>query len=533
MNTTTSLPKILRAMQAMRRDDRGTMTLALVLVTFVLIFAAIAATTAATQIVSNRAEATSRSATWALDSALNRAAESLYNQSGVPTTLPREAPSTWTESADGSYVYRWWTEQGLAAVDIAGEEYTWCAVLNDGSASCWGYSWGGMLGDGTSDDRYQTTPLTVAGVAGATQVSVTWEHACAVTDQQRLWCWGRNANGSFGTGATNGATNMLPTQSLVTGVTDVATGDGFTCVLINNGTVRCAGYGLDGQLGLGDFADRNVFTQVPGLTNVTDLVGGPANTCAITSAGGAYCWGLGGDGANGDGSGVDAASPVPVSGMTSGVTDMAIGFLYACALKGAASEVWCWGSNDSGQLGDGTWGSSRNKLTPVRVTGLNPNPVALSAGYDTACARYADGAMQCWGSYMFGVAGNGLNQQTSQRPPLITATDVTLSNDIRDAASTMYQTCTITSTGQIRCWGQGIYGTLGNGTTNNAVTEAATVSNTPGTNGQLTAIAEVKLAANPGAGIAADTAPFRAGMSYLWNPVTGKWAVSGYFPELE
>lgn len=132
MTTTTSLRQVLRAARLMHRDDRGSMPLALVMVTFVLIFATIAATTAATQVVGNRSETTSRVAAWALDSTLNRAAEQIAGEGRFPLGLDTTAPSTWTRSTDGpaggggsaasSYSYRWWMTSGLAAIDVTGNE---------------------------------------------------------------------------------------------------------------------------------------------------------------------------------------------------------------------------------------------------------------------------------------------------------------------------------------------------------------------------------------------------------------------------
>jgi NADPH-dependent 2,4-dienoyl-CoA reductase/sulfur reductase-like enzyme len=119
------------------------MPLALVLVTFALIFAALAATTAATQIVGNRSEAAARAGSWALESVLNRAAERVRT-AAFPANLPTDPPTVWTEVAGQGYVSRWWTAAGgtdqtlvvIAQVQLASPSAS-AGVLQAGQAYLW------------------------------------------------------------------------------------------------------------------------------------------------------------------------------------------------------------------------------------------------------------------------------------------------------------------------------------------------------------------------------------------------------------
>src|SRR5688500_2710144 len=80
--------------------------------------------------------------------------------------------------------------------------------------------------------------------------------------------------------------------------------------------------------------------------------------------------------------------------------DTAVGRDHACALR-ADGEVWCWGRNDRGQLGDGTF---VDRSAPAPVAGLN-DAIALSAGPAHTCVVHVSGAVGCWGTNADGERG--------------------------------------------------------------------------------------------------------------------------------
>ena len=134
------------------------------------------------------------------------------------------------------------------------------------------------------------------------------------------------------------------------------------------------------------------------------IAAGDAHTCAITPADGFRCWGLNDSGQLGDGTNQDSAVPVFVEDViASSVIDLTAGLDHTCALT-SNSEVYCWGLNADGQLGDGT---NENRNVPVLVQGLPKNLVAIDAGADFTCAETDDGNVFCWGNNSAGQLNDG------------------------------------------------------------------------------------------------------------------------------
>src|SRR5438094_569681 len=181
------------------------------------------------------------------------------------------------------------------------------------------------------------------------------------------------ANPTIGVGQTqqftaNGA--LTPTA--------VAGGGFHACMRLPDGTVQCWGRNNFGQLGNGDgnLADcspgscgSSTPVQASGITGAAAVIAGGYHTCALFGDGTAQCWGRNDDGQLGDGTFTTSSTAVRVGGLT-GAAAVTGGFYHTCALLGDGT-VQCWGRNAEGQLGDG---SSIGTRAPTRVTGI---PAAL------------------------------------------------------------------------------------------------------------------------------------------------------------
>lgn len=290
---------------------------------------------------------------------------------------------------------------GVAAIS-AGVGFHTCAVTASGGAKCWGANNAGQLGDGTQTNS-AATPVDVVGLtSGVVAIAGGGLHTCAVTASGGAKCWGNNLNGQLGDGTTVDSITPVDVQSLTSGVAAIAAGNRHTCALMIAGGVKCWGLNNAGQLGDGTNVSTPTPVDVQGLTSgvaVIDL--GHFHTCAVTASGGAKCWGSNFSGQLGDGTQADSATPVDVAGLTSGVAAISAGTDHTCVLT-TGNGAKCWGENSIGQLGDGT---NFNSFTPVDVLGLSHGVTGISAGLLHTCALVAPGGIRCWGSNQTGQLG--------------------------------------------------------------------------------------------------------------------------------
>jgi len=137
------------------------------------------------------------------------------------------------------------------------------------------------------------TPVAVAGISNATQVSVGYAHACVRTADSKILCWGKNSNGQFGNGTTSATNSTTPIQmSNVAAPQKVAACGDATCVLSTSGQIACTGQAyVNGQT-----TDVSTAVNVANVSNATDLScsGGYISGgyfCAVGQAGTLSCWG--------------------------------------------------------------------------------------------------------------------------------------------------------------------------------------------------------------------------------------------------
>jgi alpha-tubulin suppressor-like RCC1 family protein len=229
----------------------------------------------------------------------------------------------------------------------------------------------------------------------------------------------------------------------MTGFSRVETNANFTCALKSDTTVWCWGRNGSGQLGDGTTTDRSRPVQVVDLTGVVSVdTGGNDFACALKSDETMWCWGSNGTGQLGDGTNTNRSRPVQVKDLT-GVTQMATGYGHACAVK-SNGTVSCWGWNHYYLLGNS--GPASN--IPVVVSGISTATQVRPGSWHT-CAVLANATMSCWG-YRFNTSA-GL-------------TGITLLS-----VSKGQHMCAIASEQILKCWGYNDHGQVGvNNTTEQA-----------------------------------------------------------------
>ena len=349
-------------------------------------------------------------------------------------------------------------------------------MISDGTVTCWGNNYYGQLGTGDTTESYVPVPVTGGALTNKTVTDITTGayHTCALISDGTVTCWGNNYYGLLGNGSnTDSNVPVAVTGGALTNktVTDITAGYGHTCALIADGTVTCWGYNSDGELGGGDTSNRNVPVAVAGgaHTNktVTQITAGTYHTCALISDGTATCWGDNSYGQLGNGSNTDSNVPVAVTGgalANKTVTDITGGEFHTCALI-SDGTVTCWGNNSDGQLGNG---ENTNRNVPVAVTGgvlANKTVTDITGGEFHTCALISDGTVTCWGNNSDGQLGNGEN--TNRNVPVAVTGGVLANKTVTDITTGVFHTCALISDGTVTCWGNNYYGELGNGENTN------------------------------------------------------------------
>ncbi|MFZ4656048.1 MAG: C13 family peptidase [Caldilineaceae bacterium] len=319
------------------------------------------------------------------------------------------------------------------------------------------------LGNGASAtvQGASALPAVQQPLTAVSRLAAGYDHTCALLTNGIVKCWGANTSGQLGDGTMIYRSVAVPVLGLSGAATALTAGASHTCALIGNDKIQCWGDNWRGQLGNGsnDTSQRPV--TVSGLAgNVTAVVAGGYHTCAL--AGGAvFCWGSNEYGQVGDGTEAHRATPTPVSGLESGVIALAAGMEHTCALR-TTGAIFCWGRNQSGQLGNGVAGDEAKQNTPVAVN-LDKIATAITAGREHTCARLQSGGVICWGANGEGQLGDG---STTMRATPVTVGNLT--TGVTAIVAGGFHTCALQTTGATTafCWGGNWRGALGNGAVN-------------------------------------------------------------------
>ena len=241
---------------------------------------------------------------------------------------------------------------------------------------------------------------------------------------------------------------------LVAGGSPAARAQGQLGPVFNPSGAVSWGYNSYGDLGDGTTAARYLPGPVSGLTSgVVQVAAGIRDGLAITSGGIVWAWGSNESGQLGNGTLTGHDTPEQVAGL-SGVRQVAAGWDHSLALR-SDGTVWAWGGNDHGQAGTGTAGA--NQLTPVQVAGLT-GVTQIAAGFQYSLALRSDGTVWAWGLGDLGQLGNGTTD--SATPVAALLVDVTSIAAGWDAA---YAVRSTTAGATVWSWGSNVCGSLGLG----------------------------------------------------------------------
>jgi len=353
-------------------------------------------------------------------------------------------------------------------VEIGSRGFATCALLDDGRVQCWGENGAGKFGTGTINGR--PTPTQVAGLtSGNTAIAVGDLHACALTAATGVKCWGLNSNRQLGDGTNTNRNAPVDVTGLTSGVLAITAGARHTCALVSGGSVQCWGRNAEGQVGAGD----NVGPKPPTTVIANGALAVRASglrTCALVTGGGVKCWGANTSGQVGN-STISASvnAPADVTGLTSGATDIQLGYSHSCAVTSAGpSGLLCWGSNSGGQVGDNSPGIDRS--APVPVSGLSSGVVKVDGGGQHTCALNGAGGVSCWGLNTSYQLLNGTYYTPASTPQPVPA----LTSGVSSIALGTFHSCFLLNTGGVRCGGGNYEGPLGTGNVSDELNGLAT-----------------------------------------------------------
>ncbi len=378
--------------------------------------------------------------------------------------------------------------------------YHACALLPSASVRCWGYGADGALGYGDprtiGDDETPAAAGPVELGAGRTSMALSAGsvHSCALLDDGTVRCWGFGGEGRLGYANTSGVGVEQPPGAvgpvdLGAGrtATAVTAGRAHTCAVLDNGMVRCWGFGLDGRLGYGN-TNSIGDDETPGSVGPVRLgagrtakaiTAGEAHTCALLDDGTVRCWGANASGQLGYGNTTpvgddetpDVTRPVNLGPERTAVA-VSAGSFHTCALLDNAS-VRCWGFAGNGQLGYGNISSIGDDETPDVTGPVNLGPgrtaKAISAGAFHTCALLDNATVRCWGFGRNGRLGYSSANSIGDDELPDTVGPVDLGDDRVVAISAGGDsTCArLGGGGGVRCWGYAGNGRLGSCSTNN------------------------------------------------------------------
>ena len=348
-------------------------------------------------------------------------------------------------------------------------------VVTGGSLDSYGitntnllYSWGsganGALG--TNSITNVSSPVLVSGPVGASWLVVAagTQYGVAITSLNLLYGWGYNGNGNLGINSITTVSSPVVVSSPngpILSWNTIAAGQYHSFGITNNGILYAWGLDSNGQLGNLSTASpviSPVLVSGPTATSWSSVTAGANFSAAITTTGILYDWGLNTSGQLGNGTSVTVSSPIVVYSSIPPISWTAIsaGATHVLGIT-TTGQLYAWGDNTYGELGNLTSGASLSVSSPVLVSGpATTSWSVVAAGGGVSMAITTIGQLYGWGYNTSGVIGN-LSTVPVSSPVLVsgpTATSWT-------AVSVWNSALGLTTTGLLYAWGDNTFGNLG------------------------------------------------------------------------
>ncbi|MBL4635138.1 MAG: hypothetical protein JKY56_14800 [Kofleriaceae bacterium] len=305
-------------------------------------------------------------------------------------------------------------------------------------------------------------------------------HTCVLMDEGVVKCWGIGLNGRTGHAntATIGDNEAASAASIVnlttTPAVQLAVGGAHNCILLDDGHVRCWGNGADGRLGyenhedIGDDEDPIDAGNLPLVGKAVRLALGQKHSCALLENGSVRCWGSNTYGQLGSGPTIFPVDYTQAVDLGAPAIDLVAGDFHTCAILDNG-EVYCRGLGSMGRLGYGNTNSVGLLQTPREAgpVSIGGTATAIAAGQNHSCAILSDSTMRCWGRGADGVLGNQGTSNIGDNELPSDTPVLSIDNTLISVSAGGSHTCILTGSGQVQCFGKGQDGQLGYGNATN------------------------------------------------------------------
>jgi alpha-tubulin suppressor-like RCC1 family protein len=287
----------------------------------------------------------------------------------------------------------------------AGGAHT-CGVRSNGKLYCWGADYVSQVGNGVDAGSDVLSPQRIGDFEDWADVSAGRLHTCGVRENGKLYCWGYGAMGQLGYVSGGGDPNVPSRVGSFEDWTTVSAGGDHTCGVRANGKLYCWGFDNAGQVGDGNGTTTTgppTPRRIGSFEDWSDVSAGGAHTCGIRHDGKLYCWGGDGSGEVGNGS---PSSPVDAPqriGTFEDWSEVSAGGGHTCGVR-RNGKLYCWGYDNKGQVGDGD--AAFAAITPRRI-GSFEDWATASAGSLHSCGVRENGKLYCWGNDDSGQVGDG------------------------------------------------------------------------------------------------------------------------------
>jgi len=340
-------------------------------------------------------------------------------------------------------------------------------IDSDGTLYMWGYNGDGKCGDITAVNRLVPSPVIIKAPR-IVAVAMGLSHTIAIDSSGSVWTWGQNTNGQLGVGFSSGFSPPIRAIGSVVGlkIVAVAAGQDHSLALDSTGHIHSWGLNASGQLGNDSYTNSATAVAISSINHLTmvAIAAGKHHSVALDSRGAVYTWG----GGEGEGTETSLAVNGPTSISTFGslvgtkVVAIAAGLIHTVALD-SVGQVHAWGLNTNGQLGKGKLNYDAHPFpekVPKVVNGIEA--VAIAAGQYHTVALDSSGNLYAWGCNLSGQLGDSTPPYDAGYPTRVYLGSFSGSSvSIVAISAGQSHTMAIESTGQVHAWGLNTYGQLG------------------------------------------------------------------------